>query len=53
MIFIEQERKHHFILIYTKLEEKDIISKDFICSDTFEHESDYFKLGTRYGRVFS
>ena len=25
--FIEQERKHHFILIYTKLEEKDITSK--------------------------
>ena len=25
--------------------------KDFICPDTFEFESDYFKMGDRYGRV--
>ena len=25
--------------------------KDFICPDTMEFESDYFKLGDRYGRV--
>lgn len=25
--------------------------KDFICPDTFEHESDYFRVGDRYGRV--
>lgn len=25
--------------------------KDFICPDSFEKESDYFKIGNRYGRV--
>lgn len=25
--------------------------KDFICPDTFENNSDYFKIGNRYGRV--
>ncbi len=25
--------------------------KDFICPDTFEVQSDYFKMGNRYGRV--
>ena len=25
--------------------------KDFICPDTFEFHSDYFKMGNRYGRV--
>ena len=25
--------------------------KDFICPDTMEFESDYFKIGNRYGRV--
>ena len=25
--------------------------KDYICPDSFEHHSDYFKIGSRYGRV--
>ena len=25
--------------------------KDYVCPDTYENESDYFKIGNRYGRV--
>ena len=44
-----EETAFHFDIIQTMRKGHDF--KDFICPDTFEFESDCFRMGNRYGRV--
>lgn len=44
-----EESDYRFDLEETARKGQDF--KDFICSDTFEFQKDYFKMGERYGRV--
>ena len=44
-----EETAFHFDITQTMRKGHDF--KDFICSDTFEFESDCFRMGDRYGRV--
>lgn len=44
-----EESSFHFDLKETRRKGHDF--KDYICPDTFEFESDHFKMGNRFGRV--
>ena len=44
-----EETAFHFDITQTMRKGHDF--KDFICPDTVEFESDYFRMGDRYGRV--
>ena len=44
-----EETAFHFDITQTMRKGHDF--KDFICPDTFEFESDCFRMGDRYGRV--
>lgn len=44
-----EETAFHFDITQTMRKGHDF--KDFICPDTFEFESDCFRIGDRYGRV--
>ena len=44
-----EETAFHFVITQTMRKGHDF--KDFICPDTFEFESDCFRMGDRYGRV--
>lgn len=44
-----EETSYHFDIKETRKKGHDF--KDYICPDSLEFESDYFKIGNRYGRV--
>ena len=46
---VGEETSYHFDIKETRKKGHDF--KDYICSDSLEFESDYFKIGNRYGRV--
>ena len=46
---VGEETSYHFDIKETRKKGHDF--KDYICPDSLEFESDYFKIGNRYGRV--
>ena len=46
---VGEESSFHFDIKETRKKGHDF--KDYICPDSMEFESDYFKIGNRYGRV--
>ena len=46
---VGEETSYHFDVKETR--KKDTISRTIYCPDSLEFESDYFKIGNRYGRV--
>ena len=46
---VGEETSYHFDVKETRKKGHDF--KDYICPDSLEFESDYFKIGNRYGRV--
>ena len=49
--FFRQGEETYFNFDFKEMMKKGYDFRDYVCPDSFENHSDYFKMGSRFGRV--